>query len=69
MRRYGIKITLPTGDPMALPHLIGPDWSAQRWYDSEAERDQAFELMQQEHLFSRRGDRPSQQLERISAEE
>lgn len=58
-KRYGIRCTLPTDDPMSAPHLLGPDWEAYRWYDSEQERDEAVEAFSKEHLYSRRGDRPS----------
>ena len=58
-KRYGIRCTLPPDDPMSAPHLLGPDWEAYRWYDSEQERDEAVEAFSKEHLYSRRGDRPS----------
>ncbi|HET7176687.1 MAG TPA: hypothetical protein VFK21_11855 [Gammaproteobacteria bacterium] len=58
-KRYGIRCTLPPDDPMSAPHLLGSDWEAYRWYDSEQERDEAIEAFSQEHLYSRRGDKPS----------
>lgn len=58
-KRYGIRCTLPPDDPMSAPHLLGPDWEAWRWYATEYERDQAYEELSREHLYSRRGDRPS----------
>lgn len=58
-KRYGIRCTLPPDDPMSAPHLLGPDWEAYRWYDSEQERDEAVEAFSREHLYSRRGDKPS----------
>ncbi|HEU5398886.1 MAG TPA: hypothetical protein VFV77_06370 [Gammaproteobacteria bacterium] len=58
-KRYGIRCTLPPDDPMSAPHLLGPDWEAYRWYDSEQERDEAIEAFSREHLYSRRGDKPS----------
>lgn len=58
-KRYGIRCTLPADDPMAAPHLLGPAWEAFRWYESEHERDEAIEEFSREHLYSRRGDRPS----------
>ncbi|HEV7164975.1 MAG TPA: hypothetical protein VGO35_06260 [Gammaproteobacteria bacterium] len=57
--RFGIHCTLPPDDPMSAPHLLGPDWEAYRWYDSEQERDLAIQDFSREHLYSRRGDRPS----------
>jgi hypothetical protein len=58
-KRYGIRCTLPADDPMAAPHLLGPDWEAFRWYETEHERDEAIEEFGREHLYSRRGDKPS----------
>lgn len=58
-KRFGIRCTLPPDDPMAAPHLLGPDWEAFRWYDDAQERDAALEDFSREHLYSRRGDKPS----------
>jgi len=58
-KRFGIRCTLPPDDPMSAPHLLGPNWEAYRWYDTEQERDQAIEDFGREHLYSRRGDIPS----------
>lgn len=58
-KRFGIRCTLPSGDPMSAPHLLGPDWESFRWYDSEEERDQAIEEFSREHIYSRKGDKPS----------
>lgn len=65
-KRFGIRCTLPPDDPMAAPHLLGPDWEAYRWYDSEQERDLAVEEFSHEHLYSRRGDKPSVIYTKIS---
>ena len=58
-RRYGIRCTLPPDDPMSAPHLLGPDWESFRWYDSEQERDEAIAEFSREHIYSRKGDKPS----------
>ena len=65
MKSYGIRIRLPSGDPMAGAHLLGPDWQSHRWYETAEERDAALAEMRREHPWSRRGDRPSQVLERV----
>jgi len=65
-KRFGIRYTLPPDDPMAATHLLGPDWEAYRWYDSEQERDLAVEELSREHLYSRRGDKPSVIYTKIS---
>ena len=59
MKQFGIRTTLPAGSPMALPHLLGPDWESVRWFDSEQARDVALEEMQRDIVYYRGGDRPS----------
>lgn len=58
-KRFGIRCSLSPDDPMSAPHLLGPDWEAYRWYDSEQQRDSDYEQYSREHIYSRRGDRPS----------
>ncbi|MBU6509282.1 MAG: hypothetical protein KGQ73_03760 [Gammaproteobacteria bacterium] len=58
-KRFGIHCTLPPDDPMSLPHLLGPDWQAERWFDTAEERDRFYADYAREHLYSRRGDRPA----------
>ena len=65
-KRFGIRCTLPTDDPMSAPHLLGPDWASERWYATEQERDEALEEFAKEHLYSRRGDKPSVIYTKIS---
>ena len=65
MDRYGIRITLPFGDTMSAPHLLGPDFEALRWYESRAARDEAFEAMQRHPNYYRSGDAPTQVLSKI----
>ncbi len=64
-KQYGIRITLPPTDPMRAPHLLGEDWEALRWYDSEEERDAAFEDMNRRIEYYRNGDSPSRILSKI----
>ena len=58
-------MTLPASDPMRAPHLLGPDWEAFRLYDTVAERDAAFDALQREGIYYRRGDLQSVDLERL----
>jgi len=58
-KRYGVRITMPTGDPLTGEHLLGPDWESFRWFETAEERDQALKEIPREHQFSRAGDRPS----------
>lgn len=64
-RPWGIAVSMPSGDPMAAPHLLGDDWSGTRWYASEPERDAAYEQMLAHPPWYRRGDAPSVRLEKI----
>lgn len=65
MKKYGIKITLPPGDTMAAPHLLGESWEAYRWFDSEEERDHAYQEMLELPPYYRRDEDPTQILTRI----
>lgn len=62
-QRYGIRVTLPPDD--TLRNVLGDDWERMHWYDSEAERDAAFERMATRHGYYRTTDSPSQVLEKI----
>ncbi|MGA7964682.1 MAG: hypothetical protein WCB49_02055 [Gammaproteobacteria bacterium] len=64
-KKYGVKITLPADDPMRAPHLLGPDWSSERWFETVSERDAWVAEQRHEHTYSRRGDIVSQLYEKI----
>ena len=64
-KKYGVKITMPADDPMRAAHLLGPDWSSERWFETLAERDAWVEEQRHEHTYSRRGDIVSQLYEKI----
>jgi hypothetical protein len=63
---YGIRITLPPGDPLAA--LLGRETEMYRWYADARERDAALEEMQREHEYSRIGDRPRLVYEKVERE-
>jgi len=62
---YGIAVSLPQGDPMSAPHLLGDEWSGTRWFATKQERDNALAAMQQQPAYYRKGDTPSVQLSTI----
>jgi len=62
---YGIIVKMPDNDPMSAPHLLGEAWTGERWYDSAAERDGAFESMMRTPSNYRKGDRPSIELTKV----
>jgi hypothetical protein len=65
MKRFGIHITLPAGDPMRKSHLLGESWESFRWYDTEEQRDEALREMSDQHVHYRVGDAASVVLSRI----
>lgn len=62
-RPYGIRVSLPPGDPFRK--LLGAEWHRLHWYPSAAERDAALLEMSHRHLYSRAGDRPSLRFEKV----
>jgi len=60
---FGICVGLPHGD--SFTRLLGPKWERYHWYASADERDRALQDMASEHLYSRRGDRPTLRFERV----
>lgn len=65
MKRYGIRITLPPGDPLRAAHLLGENWEAFRWFETQKARDNVLTDMQSQLAYNRRGDSPTQILEKI----
>lgn len=62
-RRYGIRVTMPGEDSFA--GVIGSDWERLHWFFTPEERDRALADMQRQHDYSRRGDRPTLQFEKV----
>ena len=60
---FGIRVSLPTGDTFG--RLLGEQWERFHWFATREERDRALEDMAGEHLYSRRGDRPTVILEPV----
>lgn len=63
-RPFGIRVRLRGGDSFA--RLLGTDWEKFHWFATEEARDRALEDMASEHLYSRRGDRPTLIFERVT---
>jgi hypothetical protein len=62
-RRYGVRVRLNAADPMH--RLLGGDLDRTHWFATPTERDRALADMAGEHLYSRRGDRPTLQFEAV----
>jgi hypothetical protein len=63
VRPYGIRVTLRPGDPFR--RVLGDDWQKEHWYATARERDAALLDMARRHEFSRLGDRPAIQFEKL----
>jgi len=63
--KFGIRVSMPSDDPMSAPHLLGDDWQGERWYDSAEARDKALAAMEKQPPYYRKGDSPSVILEKI----
>jgi hypothetical protein len=62
-RRYGVRVRLTGADP--LHRVLGGDFERTHWFASEKSRDRALVDMAGEHLYSRRGDRPTLRFEAV----
>lgn len=62
-RPYGVRVSLPAGDPFRK--LLGEDWRRTHWYETAEERDAALAEMSRKHEYSRPGDRPALQFEKV----
>jgi hypothetical protein len=62
-KSFGIRVRLRPGD--TFTRLLGDSWHKEHWYGTREERDEALADMASEHLYSRRGDRPTLLLEAI----
>lgn len=56
-KRYGIRLSLPARD--TFTRLLGAGWQQHHWFATREERDRALADMASEHVYSRRGDRPT----------
>lgn len=56
---------MPADDTMAAEHLLGRDWAAHRWYETEKKRDEALAAMERQPPYYRKGDAPSVVLEKV----
>ena len=54
---YGVRVSIRATDTFA--RLLGPGWHREHWYATAAERNAALRDMASEHLYSRRGDKPT----------
>jgi hypothetical protein len=60
---YGIRVSLRPGDPFSK--IMGADWHRIHWFASALERDAALAEMSRKHEYSRVGDKPALQFEKI----
>ena len=60
---YGVRISLPPGDPFRK--IMGAEWHRVHWFATVAERDAALMEMSRRHEYSRVGDKPALQFEKV----
>ena len=60
---YGTRVSLRSSDPFR--RIIGAEWHRDYWYATAAERDAGLAEMSRKHEYSRAGDRPSLQFEKV----
>ena len=60
---YGVRVSLRAGDPFRK--LLGADWSRTHWFETVLERDAALVEMSRKHEYSRPGDRPALNYEKV----
>lgn len=61
--RYGIRVHLRSSDPFR--NLLGDDWSKEHWFTTAQERDEQLVQMSKRYLYSRSGDEPALNYEKI----
>lgn len=64
-KQYGVKMTLPKLSTFRRENLLGGDFSAERWFDSEAARQKFLDSYQGDFLYYRIGDRPRYKYELV----
>ena len=63
LKPYGIRVSLRRGDPFA--RLLDSGWERFHWFATVEERDRVLRDMESEHVYSRRGDRPTLRFEPV----
>ncbi len=69
MKKYGIKVRMPSGDTMAAAHLLGENWESCRWFSDEQKRNEALAEMERQPPYYRKGDVPTVVLEKVESED
>ena len=64
---FGVRVSLRRGDPFC--NLLGEDWSRTHWYPTAVARDAALAEMSRRHEYSRRGDAPALEYEKVENRE
>ena len=60
---YGVRVSLRPGDPFSK--IMGADWHRIHWFATAADRDAALTDMSRKHEYSRVGDKPALQFEKV----
>ncbi len=65
-KKYGIRISMPEDDTMAMGHLLGENWESFRWFETAELRDRIYRQMSATPRNYRVGDRATVELEKIN---
>ena len=60
---FGIRMSLPDGDPMRP--LLGDEWQTTEWFATAAEREKRLEELMAQFVYYRKGDCASLTYERV----
>lgn len=64
-KQYGVRLTLPKNATFKRDNLLGADFKAERWFETEAERQKFLDAYQNDFIYYRVGDRPHYEYELI----
>lgn len=64
-KQFGVRMTLPKHATFQRDNLLGPDFKAERWFNSKTERQNFLDSYQNDFIYYRIGDRPHYEYELI----
>lgn len=55
-QKYGVRMTLQENSPLSAEHLLGDQFSAERWFETKEERAEFLKSYQTPFIYYRRSD-------------
>ena len=59
LKPFGVKISHTRHNPRALAHILGNEFTAERWFETDEERQIFLKQYQENFIYYREGDQPS----------